>query len=140
MATDRIIEDFYDLTRGYYYYVALTIKVLQATKSNLAEFMQKFKQSEMSFESFLGVTYINFLPTAIRNFFWFMRTVRHGLSFNALAVFDIYDEFSIEYLKTNLMIFQVDETIYVQDYFLQNIDFAIPEKTQIITKSRLLCL
>lgn len=131
IASDRIIEDFYALTRGYYYYVALTIKILQAMKLNLSEFMQKFKQSEMTFEAFLGTTYINFLPTAIRNFFWFMRTVRHGLSFNALAVFDIFDEFSIEYLKTNLMIFQVDETIYVQDYFLQDIDFAIPEKTQI---------
>ena len=130
-ASDRTIEDFYALTRGYYYYAALTVKVLQALKYDLAEFMQKFKQADMSFDSFLGATYINFLPTAIRNFFWFMRTVRHGLSFNALAVFDIYDEFSIEYLKTNLMIFQVDETVYVQDYFLQNIDFAVPEKTQI---------
>lgn len=131
VATDRVLEDFYALSRGYYYYAALTAKVLQAMRCNLAEFMQKFKQSEMSFESFLGSSYINFLPPAIRNFFWFMRTVRHGLSFNALAVFDIYDEFSIGYLKTNLMIFQVDETIYVQDYFLQDIDFAIPEKTQI---------
>ncbi len=131
VASDRAIEDLYALTRGYYYYVALTIKVLQALKLELSEFMQKFKQSGMTFEAFLGTTYINFLPTAIRNFFWFMRTVRHGLSFNALAVFDIFDEFSIEYLKTNLMIFQVDETVYVQDYFLQDLDFAVPEKTQI---------
>ena len=68
-ASDRTVEDFYSMTRGYYYYAALTIKVLQAMKYDLAEFMQKFKQSGMTFEAFLGMTYINFLPTAIRNFF-----------------------------------------------------------------------
>ena len=130
-ATDRTIEDFYKYTRGYYYYVALSVKILQAMKIDLNEFLQKFNKSEMSFDSFLGVTYVNLIPTTIRNFFWFLRTIRHGLTLNALAVFELYDEFSIEYLKTNLMIFQADETIYVQDYFLQKIDISIPEKTEI---------
>ena len=98
---------------------------------SLNDFLQKFNQSGMSFDSFLGVTYINLIPTTIRNFFWFLRTIRHGLTLNALAIFELYDEFSIEYLKTNLMIFQVNETIYVQDYFLQNIDISIPPKTEI---------
>lgn len=130
-AAERTLEDFYKYTRGYYYYTALTVKIIQAMKIDLNEFLQKYTQSGMSFDSYLGATYINLIPTTIRNFFWFLRTIRHGLSFNALAVFELYDEFSIEYLKTNLMIFQVDETIYVQDYFLQDIDISIPEKTEI---------
>lgn len=130
-ASDRQIEDFYKHTRGYYYYVALSLKIMQAMKINLGEFLQKLSQSQMSFDSFLGATYINLVPDAIRNFFWFLRTVRHGLTLNALAVIDVYDEFAIQYLKTNLMIFQADETLYVQDYFLQNIDISIPQKTQI---------
>lgn len=131
IATDRAIEDFYKATRGYYYYAALTTKIVQAMEINLSEFMQKFNQSEMSFDSFLGMTYVNLLPSAIRNFFWFLRAVRHGLSLNSLAVFDIYDEFSINYLKTNLMIFQAGEMLYVQDYFLQKIDLSIPKKTEV---------
>lgn len=130
-ATDKVFEDFYKYTRGYYYYVALSIKIIQAMKISLSEFLQKFNQSGMTIDSFIGVTYINLIPTTIRNFFWFLRTIRHGLTLNALAVFEIYDEFSIEYLKTNLMIFQVDETLYVQDYFLQKIDISIPTKTEI---------
>ena len=130
-ATDRVFDDFYGYTRGYYYYTALSIKIMQAMKIELSEFLQKFTMSGLTFDSYLGVTYINLVPTTIRNFFWFLRTIRHGLTLNALAVFDIYDEFSIEYLKTNLMIFQVDETIYVQDYFLQKIDISIPKKTEI---------
>ena len=130
-ATERVYEDFYKYTRGYYYYIALTIKIIQAMKIDLNEFLQKFNQAEMSFDSYIGITYINLVPTTIRNFFWFLRTVRHGLSLNALAIFELYDEFSIEYLKTNHMVFQSDEIIYVQDYFLQKIDISIPPKTEI---------
>lgn len=130
-ATEKTIDDFYKYTRGYYYYTALSIKILQAMKIDLIEFLSKFNQSGMNFDAFLNMTYINLIPTTIRNFFWFLRTVRHGLSTNALAILELYDEFSIEYLKTNLMIFQVDETIYVQDYFLQKTDISIPTKTEI---------
>ena len=130
-ASDRTIEDFYKYTRGYYYYCALSVKIIQAMNINLNEFLEKFNKSEMSFDSFLGATYINLIPNTIRNFFWFLRTIRHGLTLNALAVLELYDEFSIEYLKTNLMVFQAGETIYVQDYFLQKIDISIPCKTEI---------
>ena len=129
--TDTTLEDFYKYTRGYYYYTALAIKIIQAMKISLNEFLEKFAMSGMNFDSYLGMTYINLIPNTIRNFFWFLRTVRHGLTLNALAIFELYDEFSIEYLKTNLMIFQVGEMIYVQDYFQQNIDISIPAKTEI---------
>ena len=129
--TDTTIEDFYKYTRGYYYYTALSAKIIQAMKISLNEFLEKYAKSGMNFDSFLGLTYVNLIPSAIRNFFWFLRTIRHGLTINALAVFELYDEFSIEYLKSNLMIFQVGETVYVQDYFQQNIDISIPAKTEI---------
>lgn len=129
--TDTVLEDFYKYTRGYYYYTALSLKIVQAMKISLSDFLAKFNQSGMSFDSYLGMTYINLIPATIRNFFWFLRTIRHGISINALAIFDLYDEFSLEYLKTNLMIFQSGEMIYVQDYFQQNIDISIPTKTEI---------
>ena len=129
--TETTLNDFYKYTRGYYYYLALSIKIIQAMEIGLIDFLQKFNQSEMSFDSFLGISYINLLPSTIRNFFWFLRTVRHGLTLNALAELELYDEFSIKYLEKNLMIFEDNETLFVQDYFLQKIDISIPEKTQI---------
>ena len=126
----QVFEDFYKYTRGYYYYTALSVKIVQALKISIGEFLQKFAQSDMTFDSYLGVTYLTLIPNAIRNFFWFLRTIRHGISLNALAVFDIYDEFSVNYLKTNLMIFEANEILYVQDYFTQKIDISIPEKVE----------
>lgn len=129
--TDTTIDDFYSYTRGYYYYTSLAIKVIQAMKLSANEFLSKFTMSGMSFDSYLGDTYINFIPAAIRNFFWFLKTIRHGVSLNALAVLELYDEFSIEYLKTNLIVFVADDIIYVQDYFQQDTEIAIPDKTLI---------
>ena len=129
--TDTVLEDFYKYTRGYYYYTALALKIVQAMKISLSDFLNKFTRSGMNFDSYLGLTYINLIPATIRNFFWFLRTIRHGISINALAVFELYDDFSLEYLKNNLMIFQVGEMVYVQDYFQQNIDISIPAKTEI---------
>ena len=67
-------------------------------------YLEKFALSGRSFDSYLGMIYINLIPNTIRNFFWFLRTIRHGITTNALAIFELYDEFSVEYLKSNLMI------------------------------------
>ena len=129
--TDTTLNDFYKYTRGYYYYTALACKIVQAMKISLNEFLEKYTKSGISWDAYLGKTYVNLIPTTIRNFFWFLCLIRHGISYNALAVFELYDDFSIEYLKTNLMIFVVNEVIYVQDYFLQNIDISMPAKIEI---------
>jgi tetratricopeptide (TPR) repeat protein len=127
----KTLEDFYKYSRGYYYYTALTIKIIQSMNIDINEFLQKFAKSGMTFNSYIGFTYMNLIPTTIRNFFLFLKTIRHGITLNALAVLELYDEFSIEYLKTNLMVFQVNETLYVQDYFYQKINMDIPTKTKI---------
>ncbi len=129
--TDEAFDEFYKYSRGYYYYTILSIKIMLAMKLHLNDFLSKFKLSGMSFDSYLGATYINLIPNTIKNFFWFIRTIRHGISVNALAVLGLYDDFSIGYLKNNLMIFQTGELIYVQDYFQQDIDISIPVKTDI---------
>ena len=129
--TDEAFDEFYKYSRGYYYYTILAIKIMLAMKLTLNDFLSKFKLSGMSFDSYLGFAYINLVPNTIKNFFWFLRTIRHGISINALAVLGLYDDFSIGYLKNNLMIFQAGELIFVQDYFQQDIDISIPVKTDI---------
>lgn len=130
-ATEETMNDFYKYSRGYYYYTILSVKIMQAMKMQLEDFISKFTMSGMSFDSFLGLTYVNLIPDAIRNFFWFLRTIRHGISANALAILELYDDFAVGYLKNNLMIFQVEDMLYVQDYFQQDIDISIPAKTEI---------
>lgn len=130
-ASDRQIEDFYALTRGYYFYTVLSVKIIQSQNITLAEFLQKIKNAESNFDNYIGELYISLVPVAIRNFFWFLRAIRHGLSLNALAVFEIYDEFSIQYLISNMLAFQKNEWIYLHDYFANKIDIMLPNNTEI---------
>ncbi len=130
-ASDKQIEDLYALTKGYYFYTALSIKIIQAMNVKLGDFIQKVKTAEVSFDTFVGETYLSLIPNSIRNFFWFMRAVRHGLSLNALAVLEIYDEFSIQYLISNMIAFQADEILYLHDYFAQKVAMILPEKTTV---------
>lgn len=130
-ASDKQIEDLYELTRGYYLYAKLSIKIIQTLEISVAEFLQKIKEADTNFDSYLGELYISLIPASIRNFFWFLKAVRHGLSLNALAIFDIYDEFSIQYLTSNLILFVENETIYLHDYFAQRISTILPENTEI---------
>ncbi len=130
-ASDRQMEDFYELTRGYYFYTALSVKLMQSLNIPLVEFMQKIKNSGITLDKFIGESYINSVPVAIRNFFWFLRAIRHGISLNALAILEIYDEFSIQYLKANLIAFQVGDTLYLHDYFAQRTEIILPAHTEI---------
>ena len=43
--SETTIEDFYKYTRGYYYYTALTVKIVQAMRISLNDFLQKFVDS-----------------------------------------------------------------------------------------------
>ncbi len=129
--TEDAYDDFYKYSRGYYYYTVLSIKIIKAMEISINDFLAKYTMSGMSFDNFLGFTYINLIPGAIRNFFWFLRTLRHGISLNALAVLGLYDDFAIEYLKNNLMIYIAQDIVYVQDYFQQDIDISIPVKTEV---------
>jgi len=130
-ASDRQIEDFYELTRGYYFYTALSIKIIQSMNISISDFLQKIKNADTTFDKFIGETYINLIPVAIRNFFWFLKAIRHGITLNALAILEIYDEFSIQYLKTNLIAFQVEDTLYIQDFFAQRVEIMLPSNTEI---------
>ena len=40
-ATENALDDFYKYTRGYYYYLALSTKIIQAMKTDLNEFLLK---------------------------------------------------------------------------------------------------
>ena len=130
-ASDKQIEDFYTVTRGYYFYTLLSIKIIQTLNISLVEFLQKAKNSGVLFDKYLGEIYISLIPDTIRNFFWFLRAVRHGLSLNALAILELYDEFSIQYLKSNFIVFQLDENLYLYDYFSQRIDITLPDNIEI---------
>ena len=122
------IEELYKLTRGYYFYAKLTSNVITNMGITLKEFLLRCKNSGKIFDRYLCDIAISVLPLPIRNFFWFLLLLRHGISYDALSVLDLYDENSVKYLLKNGYIYETSGIIYVSDYFHSDVEIIIPVK------------
>ena len=127
-ATEEEIGELYRLSRGYYYYTKLATSVIENTKSSLGDFLSKAKNSGKIFDKYLCDVAISTLPIPIRNFFWFLLLLRHGISYDALSVLDLYDEISIKFLLKNGYIYETAGTIFVCNYFHTDVEILIPLK------------
>ncbi len=122
------IEELYKLTRGYYYYAKLSSNVITNMGISLKEFLSRCKNAGKIFDKYLCDLAISILPIPIRNFFWFLLLLRHGISYDALSILDLYDEMSVKYLLKNGYIYESFGVIYVSDYFHSAVEIIIPIK------------
>ncbi len=122
------IDELYKLTRGYYYYAKLSASVISNMNITLQEFLYRCKSSGKIFDKFLSDIAMSVLSIPIRNFFWFLLLLRHGISYDALSVLDLYDENSVKYLLKNGYIYENNSSIYVSDYFHSDVEIIIPNK------------
>lgn len=125
-STNAIIEEFYKHTRGYYFFTAFSIKVMQNGDLSLVDFLTKLKDSYLPFHKFLEKQTSTLIPATQRNLFWFLATIRHPVSIDFLKKLNFYDEETINFLIENLIIVQENSNIYVQDYLTEEIDETTP--------------
>ena len=126
-ANDGELNELYRLTRGYYYYTKLLSSLLTSSNTSAKEFINKCKNSGKIFDKYLCDFAISTLSIPIRNFFWFLLLLRHGISYDALSVFDLYDEMSIKHLLQAGYIYETNGVIYVSDYFHSDVEIIIPK-------------
>lgn len=127
-ASESEFEELYKYTRGYYYYTKLIASVLISTNLSVKDFLNKCKNSGKIFDKYLSDMAISALSIPIRNFFWFLLVLRHGISYDALSVFDLYDEMSVKHLLQNGYIYENAGTICVSGYFHSSVEILIPLK------------
>lgn len=125
-STNAIIDEFYKHTRGYYFFTAFSIKVMQNGDLSLVDFLTKLKDSYLPFHKFLEKQTSTLIPATQRNLFWFLATIRHPISIDFLKKLNFYDEETINFLIENLVIIREDSNIYVQDYLTEEIDETTP--------------
>ena len=127
-ANESQIEALYKLTRGYYYYTTLSCNIIDNSKTTLKDYLSKSNLSGKIFDKYLCDQAISILPIPIRNFFWFLLLMRHGISYDALSVLDLYDEISVKHLLKNGYIYENAGRIFVCDFFHSPVEILIPIK------------
>lgn len=117
-----MVDEFYKHTRGYYFFTALSIKLMKNEDLSLVEFLTKLKDSYLPFYNFLEKQAFKLISASERNLFWFLAVIRHPISIDLLKKLKFYDEEKVNFLIENFIIIQDGSQIYIQDYFKEEID------------------
>jgi tetratricopeptide (TPR) repeat protein len=117
-----VLEEFYKYTRGYYFFTAFSVKLMQNQNISLAEFLTNLKNSFLPFHKFLEKQGMTLITPAQRSLFWFLCLIRHPVSLDLLKKINFFDEESINFLINNLVIINDGSEIYVQDYLKEEIE------------------
>lgn len=121
-ASSAIIEEFYKHTRGYYFFTALSLKIMQKQNITLVDFLTNLKNSYLPFSKFLEKQAMTLIPPAERNLFLFLSLIRHPVSIELLKMLKFCDEESVKLLIENLIVLQNEEELYVQDYLKDEVE------------------
>ncbi len=117
-----ILDEFYKHTRGYYFFTALSIRLMKLEDLSLMDFLTRLKESYLPFSNFLEKQASKLVPATARNLFWFLVMIRHPINFHLLRKLNFYKEKEINFLIENLIIIRDDSNIYVQDYLKEEAD------------------
>lgn len=120
-----IIDEFYKVARGYYFFTALTLKLMKHENLSLVDFLTNFRTSYLPFFDYLGKRSLELIPPTERNLFWFLSVIRHPISIDLLKKLNFYDEEKINFLIENFILIKDNSLIYVQDYIKDFADSAI---------------
>ena len=127
----KALEDLYKYTRGYHFFIELSMKIMQAKELSPETFLENFKKSFMNFYEFLEKESIDLVPAIAVRFFWLLCLFRHGMSIQLLKQQNLYDEETIKILLDNKILTKDNNQIYVQDYFKEQVDVTIPQNVAI---------
>lgn len=123
----KILEDLYKYTRGYHFFLVISLKIMENKQIGSETFLENFKKSFMNYYEFLEKESIDIIPAVAVRFFWMLCLFRHGININLLKQLKLYDENSIEILIENKLLTRDNNQIYVPDYFKEQIDVTIPQ-------------
>lgn len=125
-APNAILDEFYNHTRGYYFFIAISVKLMKSQKLSMTDFLTNLKNSFLSFDKFLGQQALTLVPATEKNLFWFLSVIRHPISIELLKKIDFYNEENLNSLIENMIVFQDNLNVYVQDYLKDEIDEVAP--------------
>ena len=123
----KVLDDLYKYTRGYHFFISLALKIMEAKQLTPEVFLENFQKSFMNFYEYLEKESTDLIPSISIRFFWLLCLFRHGMTIQLLKQLRLYDETNINILLSNKILTKENNQIYVQDYFKEQVNVAIPQ-------------
>lgn len=120
-----IIDELYKHTHGYYFFTALTLKIIAHENISLVDFLVRLKESYLIFNEFLARQALLLIPSSERDLFGFLSILRHPVSVDLLKKLHFYDEEKFKFLTENLLIIEDASQIYIRDFLKDKTEDSI---------------
>ena len=120
-------DELYKYTRGYYFYVTLSIQVMKIRNLSLVDFLTGFNKSFLNFNDFILREALSFIEPLSGHLVRFLTVIRHPVSIKLLQSLHLYNEERINFFVKNLILNREKNYVYLQDYYKMIANNAISE-------------
>ena len=97
-------DELYKYSRGYYFYTTLAIKVMQARKLNLIDFLSGYTKSFLSFNEFILREALSLVDPVSGHLLRFLTIMRHPVNVKLLKTLNLYNAERIAYFVDNMIL------------------------------------
>ena len=121
-----VFDEFYKLTKGYYFYTLLALKIMQIEAISPIELMQKQAQSFLSLKEFLFREFLSMVDSTSGHLLRFLTVIRFPVNIKLLKSLHLYDEARLKAFAQSSLIEIEQGNIYLKDYYKDIIEGEIP--------------
>ncbi len=120
-------DELYKHTRGYFFYLNLSLKIMQIKHLSLIDFLDAFGKSFLTFNDFLIREALSLVDPVSGHLFRFLTIMRHPVSIKLLKTLQLYNEDRVQYFIDNLIISKHNDVLYLKDFFKEISENSIPK-------------
>lgn len=126
-----VSDELYKHTRGYFFYVALAIKIIQIRGLSLIEFLDGYSKSFLSYNDFILREGLALVDPVSGHLFRFLTIIRHPVSIDLLNALRLFDEYKAQVFIETLVLSREGNSLYLKDYYKKIAENSIPDNVAI---------
>ena len=124
-------DELYKHTRGYFFYVSLSIKIMQLRQLSLIDFLDGFSKSFLTFNDFILREALSLVDPVSGHLFRFLTIMRHPVSIKLLKALQLWNEEKVLFFVKKMLLVRFEDYIYLPDYYKVIAENSIPENVSI---------
>ena len=132
--TSTKFDQLYRLTRGYYFYCMITLKLLINQGMAVDEYLNAYFSSGQTYDKFIANSYYKLIIGTTKNAFNLFIQLRHGLNESSLAEIGAFPVNVLKTLHENSFIYKVNDMYYPSNFLKEQLKDDIKD---VVYKSKL---
>ncbi len=124
-------NELYKHSKGYYYNVNLSVKIMNLRNWSLVQFLEKFSKSFMSFSEFITREALSLIDPVSAHLFRLLTVMRIPIHVNLLKSLHLYDSERVFFFITNSLLCVEGECLYLEESYRDVIENQIPENVMV---------